>query len=133
MTTPLKGERERLNLTQQEVADKINVGKATYIRWESGKAIPSDKLAELAGLGFDIGYVVTGKRGSPKNTGVSTEDLEKAITTFLFNTGELGLLTKSDSVEVEALVKMAMFTIAKVSNSELDDIKNEPSDQSNAS
>ncbi|KAF7787177.1 hypothetical protein PRUB_a4053 [Pseudoalteromonas rubra] len=51
----------------------------------------------------------------------------------MFNTGELGLLTKSDSVEVEALVNMAMFTISKVSNIELDDIKSEPSDQSNAS
>ncbi|WP_082079034.1 helix-turn-helix domain-containing protein [Pseudoalteromonas rubra] len=129
----MKLERERLGLSQREVYDLIHASKGTYIRWESGKSIPSDKLAELAGLGFDINYVVTGKRGSQDNAGLSTENLEKAITTFLFNTGELGLLTKSDSVEVEALVNMAMFTIAKVSNSELDDIKSEPSDQSNAS
>ncbi|WP_052713347.1 helix-turn-helix transcriptional regulator [Pseudoalteromonas rubra] len=62
MTTPLKGERERLNLTQQEVADKIHVGKATYVRWEKGNPIPSDKLNELDQIGFDILYVVTGRK-----------------------------------------------------------------------
>ncbi|MBH0066774.1 helix-turn-helix transcriptional regulator [Pseudoalteromonas sp. NZS100] len=64
MINSLKFERERLNLTQAEVANAIGVGKASYVRWEGGKAIPSDKLNELAKLGFDINFVVTGEHNS---------------------------------------------------------------------
>lgn len=62
MTTFLTLERKRLGLNQSDVYEKINVGKSTYIRWEKGNAIPSDKLAELESIGFDILYVVTGRR-----------------------------------------------------------------------
>ncbi|WP_010603992.1 helix-turn-helix transcriptional regulator [Pseudoalteromonas maricaloris] len=62
MATFLSLERKRLGLHQSDVYEKINVGKSTYIRWEKGNAIPSDKLAELEGIGFDILYVVTGRR-----------------------------------------------------------------------
>tara|TARA_E500000081_G_scaffold112056_1_gene114399 strand:- start:1724 stop:2407 length:684 start_codon:yes stop_codon:yes gene_type:complete len=57
---PLREERESLGLNQKDVFEAIEVSKGTYIRWEAGKPIPSDKLSELAKLGFDINYVVTG-------------------------------------------------------------------------
>jgi len=53
-------ERERLNLKQKDVFETVGVSKVTYYRWETGSPIPSDKLSELAKLGFDINYVVTG-------------------------------------------------------------------------
>ena len=53
-------ERERLNLKQKDVFEAVGVSKVTYYRWESGSPIPSDKLSELAKLGFDINFVVTG-------------------------------------------------------------------------
>ncbi|TQF69571.1 helix-turn-helix domain-containing protein [Pseudoalteromonas luteoviolacea] len=62
MTSFLSIERKRLGLTQAEVYEKIDVGKSTYLRWEGGKPIPSDKLAEIEKLGFDLLYVVTGRR-----------------------------------------------------------------------
>jgi transcriptional regulator with XRE-family HTH domain len=58
----LASERKRLSLTQKEVCEAIDVSKGTYIRWEDGYSIPSDKLEKLAGLGFDINFVVTGER-----------------------------------------------------------------------
>ncbi|WP_462171110.1 helix-turn-helix transcriptional regulator [Pseudoalteromonas xiamenensis] len=113
MITFLREERDRLGLTQAQVADKIEVGKATYVRWEQGSPIPSDKLADLAKLGFDINFIVLGTRaiGSNSSTKISREQLSRSLTAFLFNTGQLGLLKKSESTDVSALVDMAIYTI----------------------
>ena len=45
---------------QSQVCEKVDVGSATYTRWESGKPIPSDKLTLLANMGFDVQYIITG-------------------------------------------------------------------------
>ena len=60
----LQQERKRLGITASEVQQCIDVGRSTYTRWESGNPIPSDKLNELAKLGFDINFVVTGEHNS---------------------------------------------------------------------
>lgn len=52
----------RLRMEQREAARAAGVHEQTYWRWESGAAIPSGKLAALAGVGFDIQYIVTGER-----------------------------------------------------------------------
>lgn len=70
--TPLKVERTRLGFQQKQLYDALDVSKGTFVRWESGSPIPSDKLALLHDLGFDITYIVTGKKGSALN--------EKALT-----------------------------------------------------
>lgn len=58
----LRRERERLGLNQEDVADSAGVTTKTVGRWEAGTPIPADKLAALAGLGFDPGFVLTGER-----------------------------------------------------------------------
>ncbi len=58
----LKNERIRLNLSQKDIADAIDVTSKTVGRWERDDAIPSDKLALLVGLGFDALYILTGKQ-----------------------------------------------------------------------
>lgn len=58
----LKLERQRLGLKQSEVCEFLSVNKGTYIRWESDKPMPVDKLRALEELGFDVSYVLTGKR-----------------------------------------------------------------------
>lgn len=58
----MQEERKRLRLVAADVCESAGVGRATYTRWEAGSPIPSDKLAILAELGFDIQFVVTGKR-----------------------------------------------------------------------
>jgi phage repressor protein C with HTH and peptisase S24 domain len=58
----LKEQRELLGLSQKEVFEAIEVSKGTYIRWEAGKPIPSDKLSQLSSIGFDVNYIVTGTK-----------------------------------------------------------------------
>lgn len=57
-----KSERKRLNLSQDGLANLIDVSESTIKRWESGTAIPSDKLSLCAEHGFDIIYILLGKR-----------------------------------------------------------------------
>ena len=41
--------RERLGITQEELAQKLSVDRSTVAKWESGEALPrTDKLPELA-------------------------------------------------------------------------------------
>lgn len=50
----LKSLRMHHNLTQQEVADKINVERSTYAYYESGKTVPSiDTLLTLSEV-YDV-------------------------------------------------------------------------------
>jgi len=62
----LKGERERLGLTQPLVAKQLGVGKTTVINWEKGVSAPDAlQLAVFAELGADVSYVITGQRSQP--------------------------------------------------------------------
>lgn len=56
-----KFERKRLNLSQDSLANLIDVSESTIKRWESGAAIPSDKLTLCANHGFDVVYILLGK------------------------------------------------------------------------
>lgn len=58
----LKSERERLGLTQPQVALATAVGKTTVINWEKGASSPTaTQLSDLAGLGMDVLFVITGQ------------------------------------------------------------------------
>lgn len=48
--------REKANLTQMQLAEKINIDRSTVAKWETGEALPrADKLPILAGaLGCKI-------------------------------------------------------------------------------
>lgn len=60
----LKSERERLGLTQEEIATKCGVSKRAYIYYEQGERVPNtDFLAALAQIGGDVMYVLSGIRG----------------------------------------------------------------------
>ncbi|BDF94299.1 S24 family peptidase [Pseudoalteromonas sp. KAN5] len=65
MTTFLRDERNRLDLTQADASKAIGVGKTTFLRWEAGYPIPSDKLIALSDIGFDINYVLKGIKSQP--------------------------------------------------------------------
>lgn len=57
----LKSERERLQLTQPDVADLLDVGKTTVINWEKGASTPdATQLAKLSAAGADVIYILTG-------------------------------------------------------------------------
>lgn len=70
--TRLREERERLGLTQDAAADLADVVTKSISRWESGTPIPADRLAALAGAGYDAQYVVIGVRST--NLGAPPDD-----------------------------------------------------------
>lgn len=58
----IKSERQRLKLTQPQVADEVGVGKTTVINWEKGDGTSPNgiQMAKLLDLGFNIHYILTG-------------------------------------------------------------------------
>ena len=61
----LTEERNRLNLKAKDVAEIVGVAIPTQSNYENGKRSPdAEYLAKLTELGFDINYVLTGKRES---------------------------------------------------------------------
>ena len=51
MISNIRGERSRLDMTQQDLADALHVAKSTVQRWEEGLNKPgTDKVAEMAGI-----------------------------------------------------------------------------------
>ncbi len=59
----LREERNRLGLTQPELAARAGVGKQAQLRYEAGERNPDTVyLAALAHAGADVLYIVTGQR-----------------------------------------------------------------------
>ena len=68
----LAEERVRLGFKAKEVADFAGIAIPTQSNYEKGKRSPDTRyLYEISKLGFDIHYVVTGKRSVD---GVSKDD-----------------------------------------------------------
>lgn len=40
-------ERKLLNITQVQLADRLDVSESTIVRWENGGNIPQEKLVEM--------------------------------------------------------------------------------------
>lgn len=59
----LKAERQRIGLTQQEMADRVRVHRQTQVNYEADRREPpADYLDAIAQLGIDTRYVMTGLR-----------------------------------------------------------------------
>lgn len=59
----MKEERERLGLTQREVANAFGVNKGTVYSYErADRTPPGAHLTAMAELGADVLYIVTGQR-----------------------------------------------------------------------
>lgn len=57
----LRQERDRLSLTQDQVASAIGVSKGTYYTYEKDMYTPSiDSLSKLAELGMDLYFILFG-------------------------------------------------------------------------
>ncbi len=62
----LKEERERLDMSQAEVAELTGQSRKSQIRYESGERSPDGPyFSRLATAGFDVLYILTGNRASP--------------------------------------------------------------------
>ena len=59
----LKEEREKLGLSQIDIAETAGISRATQQNYEYDQRSPTaDYLAKVAALGVDVQYVVTGER-----------------------------------------------------------------------
>lgn len=75
----LKGERERLGLTQTEMASHAGVGRKTQFNYETGERFPDAAyLAAVDGLGVDVQYVVTGRPAATPR-GIALKDGEASL------------------------------------------------------
>jgi len=95
----LRDLRSKLHLSQEELAQRLNVAFVTVNRWENNKAAPQgkarddiNKLMEEAGgeplVARDAGEVVTGdfagqprrrKRGTARSAVLSTKSMEQML------------------------------------------------------
>lgn len=61
----LREERERLGLTQDEMATQCGTSKRSYCAYEAGESQPkSDFMASFANVGGDVLYILTGQRSA---------------------------------------------------------------------
>ncbi|WP_233115705.1 helix-turn-helix domain-containing protein [Aggregatibacter actinomycetemcomitans] len=65
----LKNERMRLGLTQAEIANKCNISREMWGKYERGAALAgSEVLFSLVTIGVDIGYLFSGVRSGSEIT-----------------------------------------------------------------
>lgn len=61
----LKEERERLKLTQADMAERCGVSREIWGKYERGQAVPGGEvLFTLAQVGADVHYILTGQRST---------------------------------------------------------------------
>ncbi len=83
----LRAERERLGLTQDELADELGLSRQSLVYYERGERSPlADQLLTLERLGGDAAYVVTGRR-IPASDGEALERALQSIDALSLNTG----------------------------------------------
>ena len=64
----LKEERLKNQLSQEDLADKLDVKKNTVWNWENEKSYPNAlQIMDFLDFGFDVQYILTGKRQSSDN------------------------------------------------------------------
>lgn len=69
--------RKAKNLTQEELAEKLNVSRQSVSKWESGQAVPElDKIVALSAV-FDVTTDYLLKSSEIDDLSVKTEMLEK--------------------------------------------------------
>lgn len=120
-------ERNRLGYSQEFLAEKLEVNRKTVSRWESGKPIPSDKLAKCLELDFDVNFVLSGKRSSFNVADVPEIDADTAVEAAIYAAEEailsvyqvkriqkqLGSNGEFDAIKNLTLIKKAVAILSK--------------------
>ena len=114
----LRKERERLGLTQEQIADLVGIERARWSRYENGVTIPrSDTLEAFKKAGVDVGYVLTGERGSLSTT-VLTIDEEDLLGNY-----------RKATEENRKVARKIIYALARLNKNE-ESIISEPSHHS---
>ena len=109
--------RKANGMTQQEVADKLNVSNKTVSKWESGNGYPEitqfPVLAEIFGVTVD--YLITGERRGIILAGNILADIVKRIDCY----PKMGMLSNILSVSraVGGCVPNVGIDLAKIDRS----------------
>lgn len=73
----LREERERFGWNQEDLGQLGGVNRNTQGKYEKGERNPdSAYLSAVAAAGVDVLYVLTGRRISPPNDSLSSEEIE---------------------------------------------------------
>ena len=97
----LKEERERLGLTQADIAGKCGVSREIWGKYERGQAAPGGEvLFALAQAGADVQYIITGER-----SGVALQNREVALLDNYRQTDDRGkrIIEQTASVAAKSL------------------------------
>ena len=78
----LKSLRKEQNLTQQKIAEKLNISRGSYAQWEAQRTQPSSKSLETLADFFDVSTDYLLGNTDIKNQNQFDEDLEKSLDTF---------------------------------------------------
>ena len=78
----LKSLRKEQNLTQQKIAEKLNISRGSYAQWEAQRTQPSSKSLETLVNFFDVSTDYLLGNTDIKNQNQFDEDLEKSLDTF---------------------------------------------------
>lgn len=98
-------ERKLHKLTQTDLRVQFGIGKSTQLNYENGKTCPDVQyLKQLDSMGFDVLYIVTGRRNSDAMSDehqnlieayeAAPEDLKRAAFAVLLSPWRRGLLDK---------------------------------------
>ena len=88
----LSDERKRLNLTQKQVCEALEIGSASLSRYEQGKRMPDILQAcEFAALGYDMQYVMIGEHAGQAP---SLSDAERQLLTSYRGANDPALLLR---------------------------------------
>ena len=65
----IKEEREKLNMSQDELAEKMNITRQAISKWETGKSFPDiEKILELSNLfNLSLDELVKGDKAFQEN------------------------------------------------------------------
>jgi transcriptional regulator with XRE-family HTH domain len=79
----LKEERDRMKLSQKEVADLCGVSREIWGKYERNQSVPGgDVLFSFAAAGADMNYIMTGQRAhliTDENPGYTLRPDQKAL------------------------------------------------------
>ena len=116
--TRLKEERERLGMNQESFAAIAGAKRRTLVDWEKGSTSPTAvQLAAFAEFGVDIQYVLTGDKSQGS---YSEAQILEGITSFLFETAELGWVTKSRETPFNTVLNFALYSVKKAAGENVD-------------
>ena len=77
----LKSLRKEQNLTQQKIAEKLNISRGSYAQWEAQRTQPSSKSLETLANFFNVSTDYLLGNTDNKNSTKFEDDLEESLNT----------------------------------------------------